>query len=315
MRLRRTPFLLAFLSIALGCAYYNGLYNANRLADEARKAEREGRRSEAQSLWAQAAVKAESVATRYPDSKYRDDALLMQGRALRAIGECRDAIAALEQAVVVSPDVNLRAQAALLLGECQLAIGRPDAAVLRLSPVVDHPDPAMASRALMWRGRAAMARGEPAAALPDLRRTTEPEAVFDRAAVLTALGRGGEAAAALDSAVGLPFDEAQWTPVLQGLGEVNRDAASTLVERLTRRRDLTSGQRARLLMADARRWTTADPAYATARFTAAVSAAGDSLEGRVARAHLAMAEARRTADLDRVVELTDELGTLMLEGG
>ncbi len=54
--------------LGIGCVYYNGLYNANQLAGEARKAEREGRRGEAQSLWAQAAVKAESVATRYPDS-------------------------------------------------------------------------------------------------------------------------------------------------------------------------------------------------------------------------------------------------------
>ena len=58
-------------SLLGACAYYNGLYNANRLASDARRAEREGRAGEARSLWAQAAVKAESVATRYPDSKYR----------------------------------------------------------------------------------------------------------------------------------------------------------------------------------------------------------------------------------------------------
>jgi len=94
MRIRRphhSPLWLVLFTVAIGCAYYNGLYNANRLADEARKAEREGRRSEAQSLWAQVAVKAESVATRYPDSRYRDDALLMQGHALKEIGECLDA--------------------------------------------------------------------------------------------------------------------------------------------------------------------------------------------------------------------------------
>jgi tetratricopeptide (TPR) repeat protein len=315
MRLRRTPSFVVLCSVVLGCAYYNGLYNANRLAGEAQKAEREGRRSEAQSLWAQAAVKAESVATRYPTSKYRDDALLMQGRALQAIGECRDAIAPLEEAVVISPDLNLRAQAGLLLGECQLVMGQPEAAVVRLSPVVDHPDPLMSSQALLWRGRAAMARGEPAVALPDFRRTAEPVAVFDRAAAFTALGQVDEAASALDTALGLAFDEAEWTPVLEALGRVNRGAASALVQRLTDRRDLTSGERARLLMADAQRWATVDPAHARDRFTAAVSAAGDSLEGRVARAHLAMAEARQTTDLDRVVELTDELGALMLEGG
>ena len=39
---------LAVLVLGLaGCAYYNGLYNARRLDDEAHKAEREGRTGEA----------------------------------------------------------------------------------------------------------------------------------------------------------------------------------------------------------------------------------------------------------------------------
>ena len=42
MRVRRAPFLLILATIGIGCAYYNGLYNANQLASEARKAEREG---------------------------------------------------------------------------------------------------------------------------------------------------------------------------------------------------------------------------------------------------------------------------------
>ena len=37
MRIRRPhhlPFLLVLFTVAVSCAYYNGLYNANRLADE-----------------------------------------------------------------------------------------------------------------------------------------------------------------------------------------------------------------------------------------------------------------------------------------
>ena len=317
MRIRRSdhlPFWLVLLTVAIGCAYYNGLYNANRLADEARKAEREGRRSEARSLWAQVAVKAESVATRYPDSRYRDDALLMQGHALKEIGECPDAIAPLHEAVAVSTDLELRAQAGLLLGECHLSAGEADSAWSVLSSLVDHPDSSMSSRALLWRGRAAMARREPADALSDLRRTREPDGLFDRAEALTALGWASDAAAVLDTARRLPFDEGRWVRALRSLGEVDLRASSSLVQRLLTRGDLTSGQRARLLMADAQRWAVLDRAYALDRFTAAASAAGDSLEGRLARAHLVMAEARQTTNLDRVVELTDELGALMLEG-
>lgn len=315
MRVRRAPSFLILATIGIGCAYYNGLYNANQLASEARKAEREGRRSEAQSLWAQAAVKAESVATRYPDSKYLDDALLMQGRALSEIGECRDAIAPLREAVGVSADVALRAEAGLLLGECHLSLGRADSAWSILSSLVNHPDSAIASRALLWRGRAALAAERPGDALTDLDRTTETDAWFDRAEALTALGRIRHASAALDSALLMPFDEARWTPVLEKLGEGDLGSASVLVERLLARDDLTSGEKARLLMADAQRWRPVDAAHAVERLADAVSVAGDSLEGRLARTHLAMAEVRQTTDLQRIAELADELGGLMLEGG
>ena len=81
--MRPPALILGGLALGLlaGCAYYNGLYNANRLVKAAEKAEREGRVGEARSFWAQAAVKAESVVARYPESKYRDDALLLRGRA------------------------------------------------------------------------------------------------------------------------------------------------------------------------------------------------------------------------------------------
>ena len=103
--LRRAPGLL--LVGVTACAYYNGLYNANRLVGEAEKAQREGRSGEARSLWSQAAVKAESVATRYPKSKWRDDALYLWGQGLMEAGECRRAENPLALAVDSSPDPKL----------------------------------------------------------------------------------------------------------------------------------------------------------------------------------------------------------------
>ena len=155
MRLRGIPSLSTiFATIFIGCAYYNGLYNANRLAKEADKAERQGRRGEAQSLWAQAAVKAESVATRYPGSQYHDDAQLLQGRALSRIGDCRSAVVPLDAARASSGDEGLRAEAGLLLGQCHLELGQPDAAWELLTDLMGHPDSSVISRALLWRGRA-----------------------------------------------------------------------------------------------------------------------------------------------------------------
>ena len=77
---------LAAVALLGGCAYYNGLYNANRLVKEAERASRDGRIGEARSLWTRAAIKAESVAVRCPASRYRDDAWLVWGRALREAG-------------------------------------------------------------------------------------------------------------------------------------------------------------------------------------------------------------------------------------
>ena len=72
--------------------YYNGMYNANRLASSARKAEREGRTFEANNLWGQVATKAESVVVRHPDSKYAEEAAVLRGVALARLGQCDEAM-------------------------------------------------------------------------------------------------------------------------------------------------------------------------------------------------------------------------------
>lgn len=75
---RAVPLLL----LLTGCVYYNGMYNANRFASRARKAELNGRTFEAQEFWAQAEVRADTVVARHPDSKWTDDAQLIRGEAM-----------------------------------------------------------------------------------------------------------------------------------------------------------------------------------------------------------------------------------------
>ena len=65
------------------------MYNANRLANSARKAEREGRTFEANSLWGQVATKAESVVVRHPKSKYAEEATILRGPGAGAPGPVR----------------------------------------------------------------------------------------------------------------------------------------------------------------------------------------------------------------------------------
>src|SRR3989442_13360208 len=75
------------------CAYYNGMWNAEHLASQARKLERQDRVAEAQTYWAQAAVKAESVVARHPTSRWADAALVLEGEALARGGACAQAAA------------------------------------------------------------------------------------------------------------------------------------------------------------------------------------------------------------------------------
>src|ERR687889_1434901 len=91
---------LSCAGLLAGCVYYNGMYNANRLATSARKAERDGRTFEANNLWGQVATKAESVLVRHPHSKYADQAGVLRGIALARLGQCDEAIGVLSQATL-----------------------------------------------------------------------------------------------------------------------------------------------------------------------------------------------------------------------
>src|ERR671920_2049790 len=88
---------LSCAGLMSGCVYYNGMYNANRLARSARKAERDGRTFEANGLWGQVATKAESVLVRHPTSKYAQDAGLLRGIALSRLGQCEQALGPLSE--------------------------------------------------------------------------------------------------------------------------------------------------------------------------------------------------------------------------
>jgi hypothetical protein len=306
--------VLAAVPLAAGCAYYNGLFNANRLAGEARKAEREGRTSEARSLWSRAAVKAESVSTRFTRSRYRDDALVLQGLALSRLGACTAAIPPLRVAADSSPDGALRSQAHLLLGRCWLALEAPDSAMAALGPVADTATPAR-NEALMLRGRARLRLGDAEGALRDLTASEAPEGVFPRAIALTALDRVDEAAGLLGAVVDSPYVEEGWLSALDSLGARDRMAAADLVDRLASGR-LGAGQRARLLLRDGERWErAAEPARAVPRFEAIAEAVPDSAEGRVARARLTMGQIRRTTDIRAVVPLLDSLRSATRAGG
>jgi predicted negative regulator of RcsB-dependent stress response len=299
---------IALLTIVAGCAYYNGLYNANQLAKEAHKAESKGRTGEAQSYWAQAAVKAETVAARYPKSKYRDDALLLQGTALAHTNLCIEAIAPLRLAEDSSPDPSIQRKARLQLGECFLTLGSPDSARRVLTPLVTAKNAASRNAALLVRGRAFLALGAPAAALEDLSRTDDRAAAFPRARALLALGRDSAAVAVLTARAPGPYDETAWSAILDTLGAADPAAASRVARVLAARTDLSDGARARLELADGRRWLAAgDVLRAADAFRAAASQAADSIEGHDADGYLVVLRLRALRSPDSVHVLSRDL--------
>ena len=317
MALRRHALLAAAtVLVATGCAYYNGLYNARQLAGEARRAEREGRPGEARSLWSRAATKAESVAVRFPESKWRDDALLLQGQALLRIDACTRAVEPLRLAADSSPDRAIRNHARIDLGRCRIVMREPAAAALALSEVLQDGDSVAIDRALYWRGQAWLDLGRPAEAVEDLERTSHPDAAFPRALALTRLDREAEASETLTARLGLAYLEQGWLSTLDTIGRKHPDVAGALVDQLIAGQDLTTGQRARLLVHDGERWMAAgDTAAATERFQAARDAARDSVEGRVARAWLGVLGVRAARSLAAVDSLHEELRSAVQRGG
>lgn len=286
----RRGIALAAGCVLAGCAYYNGLYNANRLAGDARRAEREGRPGEARSLWAQAAVKAESVATRFGGSKWRDDALLLWGRGLYHTESCPRALRPLRIATDSSADAGIRDDARLLLGECLVLLGRADSAVTVLTPLALRPD-ASAARPRLWRGRAYVRLGRYSDAVADLRAALAQHqpADFDLAFAYAGLDATDEAAARLEARLAAPYEEERWLAALDSLGRRAADRAAGLVDALRARSDLTPGQHARLLLADGRRWRRAgDVARAAQRFEQADAVAPDSAAGVAASGELAV---------------------------
>lgn len=311
----RSLVLVALVG-AVGCAYYNGLYNANHLAGEARKAERQGRIGEAKSLWAQAAVKAESVTSRYPHSKYRDDALLLMGKALARSDGCIRALDPLALAVDSSPDPAIRRDARLQLGECYLDLGYPDSARVTLTPLVDDSDATVRNAALETRGRALLALGTPERALDDLARTGSPSAAFPAALALLRLGKTDSAEQLLTTRISGPYVDSAWAVVLDSLGHIDPAGAATLATTLSQRDGLSDGMRARVVLADGLRWYAQDSlARAAERFQAADAFAHDSLEGGTARAYLALTAIRTATSADSIPSLIGGLNAVMNNGG
>ena len=291
-----------------GCAYFNGLYNANQLAKEAVRAEREGRVGEARSLWSRAAVKAESVSVRYTESKYRDDALLLRGTALYAAGRLEEALEPLELAIVVSPDTSLVERALLVLGRCQLALDNPNDAIVSFTRALPSNDTLLASSAHLWRGRAHAALGSHADAVADFAASSIVDAAFDLAVAQARLGRRSEAERVLAWRVEGDYTEHLWLAVLDSIGIQFPGAASSIVDYLLEVGELSAEQKGVLLLDDGGRWFDAgESELANARFLQVLDVAARYPVSDLARLMFYVSRLQTESDLGMLATMLDSV--------
>jgi tetratricopeptide (TPR) repeat protein len=304
----RRGWLPALLLLA-GCGFYNGyngIYAANKFASQARSSEEAGRPGEAQNLWGQAAVKAESLLARQPRGKWRNDALAIRGEALSSLGRCSEASVYLHEAAEGMTDRTAREQAALALGRCELELGQPALAATTLQPLAASRDEYRREQANRLRGRALVLTGDYERALQDLVKAGAPVTSPEMLGALAGLDREGEVNAAIGELIAAGDTAMQWEPVLTAIGERNPELGSQVLDRLRAAQLIRPGQLPALLGADAARLSGSarlERLEELAR-SAPLSDAGDAARLELTRLH--MREAATPAELQAFADtLTD----------
>jgi len=279
-RLLLSGLLVAGLS---ACVYYNGMYNANRLAKSARKAERDGRTLEANNLWGQVATKAESVVVRHPRSKYADEAAVLRGLALARLGQCEQGLGSLGRATLLRGSSDLAEDAVLATGRCQLAMGNLTAADAAFVQLLESRSSARREEARYQHARVARQLGQYDEALQSLMGVRDRRAEPERLLALAGSGRGAEALALADSLVARGDTTTPWDSLLVSLGRQDPANASGLVDRMRRLPQRPAETQARWLLEDGLRLLAVDTSKARARLREAASVSGKVAAGR---AHL-----------------------------
>jgi tetratricopeptide (TPR) repeat protein len=302
--------LLVLVSVLSGaCVYYNGMYNANRLAGSARKAEREGRTFDANNLWGQVATKAESVVARHPTSKYAEPANVLRGIALARLGQCEPALAPLSRASLM-PASDLTEDALLATGQCQLALGNAPASQAAFGSLLDSKNRERRSTARLHHARSLRQQGRYSDALRLLEGVTDQRADGERILALAGVGRLSHALVIVDSLLGRRDTTMQWDSLVAAMARQNPPAASRLIDRIQRIPVRSQELRARQLLEDGRRLVRSDTARAQERFRQAIELSGSKESAGRANLELARMKLRsieRPEDLAPLVTALEQV--------
>ena len=303
----RPARIVGFTLTALlgGCVYYNGMYNANRLAHSARKAEREGRTFEANDLWGQVATKAESVVVRHPTSKYAEEAAVLRGVALAQLGQCEQALGPLSRVMLAGTPGDLTEDALLATGRCQLALDNIPASEAAFSQLLDSKNRDRRREAHFQHAKLLRQSGRYQEALLALEGVKDPRADSERILALAGAGRLPQALALADSLIARRDTTRPWDSLMVLMGRQNPAAASQLLDRIRPLPVPSPEIQARRLLEDGIRLASSDSARAGARFREAVSIGGNNDAASRASLQLILLNlrrARRVEDLPPVVE-------------
>jgi tetratricopeptide (TPR) repeat protein len=311
MRARLLHLTLVVTTLGTGaCVYYNGMYNANRLARSARKAEREGRTFEANGLWGQVATKAESVVVRHPTSKYAAEAEVLRGIALSRMGQCDQALAPLSDIGLAKISAELKEDALLAVGRCQAASGNAEAADAAFVQLLDSKSPDRRLEARFHHARLLRQSGrylEALQALPDVRDSrTETE----RLLALAGAGRLPAAMAVADSLLARSDSTKHWDSLVVVLGEEHPIAASAVVDRVRKLPGRTREAQAKLLLDDGLRLESIDTARAAGRFRETITVGQNKNAAARANLELLRIDLRRVSRPEELAPLAAKLKSL-----
>ena len=312
----RAPSLALLLALGglSGCVYYNGMYNANRLARSAQKAERDGRTFEANNLWGQVATRAESVVVRHPRSKYVNQAMVLQGVALARLGQCPNAIGPLGRSSLIDQHTDLAEEAALALGRCELEMGDPAAAEAALARIQTSKNSRRQQEARFHRARALRVIGRHEEALRALAGLDGTRVHQERLLAQAAAGRPEQTLALADSVLAGNDSTIVWDSVLVALGRTDPLSASKLVDRLRAQPKTSPATLAQRLLEDGTRLASVDTARATQRLLEATRVGAGTESGQRAQLHLIRLTLARVRQPGELAPLDSALRRLVRPG-
>ena len=219
---------IAAALILAGCTWSNSLYQARSLSGEAARAARGGRPSEAEGLWNQAAVKAESALARTPHGKRGAEARWLLGRALGRVHDCDRGRPHLENSLADAPAAKWSEALQLELARCVELVDTVRAAAL-FSALSQSRDPATRLEAREGAGRDLLATGKPEAALVLLSGVESFAARLDRAVALAMLGRSDSSFTEVRLLLESSDAPAGWERLIEVLAGSSPDAVDRLI--------------------------------------------------------------------------------------